>query len=67
MHGIEVDAWARLDGDCPMKVEVIAAEAQFEIGNRGASLSLVAEEAGLARLISVASDALARVREQSRS
>jgi hypothetical protein len=34
MNGIQVDAWARLDGHCPMKVEVVATEAQFEIGHR---------------------------------
>jgi hypothetical protein len=63
MNGIQVDAWARLDGHCPMKVEVVATEAQFEIGHRGASLSLVAEEEeGLVKLVEVASGALEQLR-----
>lgn len=61
MNGIQVDAWARLEGHCPMTVEVVASEAQFEIGNRGASLSLVAEEEGLVKLVEVASGALKKL------
>ncbi len=62
MDGIQVDAWARLDANCPMKVEVVADEAQFELGHRDSSLCLIAEEDGLVKLVTIAEQALEQLR-----
>jgi len=58
-HGIAVDAWARIEGDCVVKCDVVGDEAQFEIGHRTASLNLVATRAGLKSLMAASADALA--------
>jgi hypothetical protein len=56
--GISLDTWANVDGDCPIECEVVAAEAQIELGHRTGSLHLVMTESGLRRLVAVAGHAL---------
>ncbi|WP_158880965.1 hypothetical protein [Amycolatopsis anabasis] len=61
-NGIAVDAWARIEGRCPISCEVIGNEAQFEIGTNVASLNLVITEDGLEKLLAAAAKALALLR-----
>ncbi|OZM71455.1 hypothetical protein CFN78_20115 [Amycolatopsis antarctica] len=53
-----MDAWARIEGDCPVRCQVVGGEAEFEIGDRAASLSIVATRSGLAALASASQRAL---------
>jgi len=60
--GVAVDAWVKIEGHCSLTCEVVADEAQFSFGHRTGSLELIASEAALETLVSVASDALHRMR-----
>ena len=62
-QGIAVNAWVTVDGDCSLSCDVIGDQAQFEFGTSTGSLNLIASETGLARLATVANDALTRLRD----
>ncbi|OZM75184.1 hypothetical protein CFN78_03220 [Amycolatopsis antarctica] len=57
-HGIATDAWAAIDGDCPISGELVGEEGQLELGVRTASLHLVCSESGLRNLVAVATEVL---------
>jgi hypothetical protein len=60
--GIALDLWVNIDGDCPIESEVARNEAQLELGHSTGSLHLVLDEDGLARLVEIATAALAALR-----
>jgi hypothetical protein len=62
-QGIAIDAWAKIEGECPISYEVVGEEVQFEIGSSAASLNLVATEKGLATFVSASLQALSTLRE----
>lgn len=55
--GIATETWVTVDGDCEMATEVSPTEAQIELGHTTGSLHLVLSEAGIDKLIAVASAA----------
>lgn len=61
-RGIEVSAWATVDGTCALSCDVVGEQAQFELGSGSGSLNLIVSECGLERLAQVASEALERLR-----
>lgn len=60
--GIAVEAWVKIEGNCPIKWEVVHDQAQFMIGPTSATLSLMASEKGLEKLVTTASEALRAMR-----
>ncbi|MGH3932351.1 MAG: hypothetical protein ACRDTF_20525 [Pseudonocardiaceae bacterium] len=60
--GIAVEAWVKIEGNCPIKWEVVDDQAQFVIGPNSATLSLIASEEGLKKLVTTASEALRAMR-----
>lgn len=46
-HGIGLDSFARIEGDCSVRYEVVGNEAQFEFGSMDCTLDLVHTEDGL--------------------
>jgi hypothetical protein len=61
-QGIAVDSWARVEDGCRLRCEVVGDEAQFEFGERVASLSLIFSERGLEKMIGAATQALDTLR-----
>jgi hypothetical protein len=59
-RGIGLDTWVTIDETCGLHCEVIGDQAQFEFGHLGQMHHLIANEAALALLAQVASQALAR-------
>jgi hypothetical protein len=64
-QGIAIDAWAKIEGECPISYEVVGDEVQFELGGSAASLNLVATEKGLTTLVSASLRALSTLRENT--
>lgn len=62
-QGIAVDSWARVEDGCRVRCEVVGDEAQFEFGERIASLSVVFSERGLEKMIAAGTRALDTLRE----
>ncbi|SNR48721.1 hypothetical protein SAMN06265360_10783 [Haloechinothrix alba] len=62
-HGIEVDSWVRIDGSCRITGEVVGDEAQLRLGGvRSSGLDMIADEAGLERLVARCSEVLDTMR-----
>jgi hypothetical protein len=61
-QGIAIDAWAKIEGECPISYEVVGDEVQFELGGSASALNLVATENGLAALVDASQRALATLR-----
>ncbi|MGI8311509.1 hypothetical protein [Saccharopolyspora hattusasensis] len=59
-HGIAVDAWVRIEPDCPMRHQVVADELQIEFGTRMGALSLVVTDEAVEKLVAVLSKAQAQ-------
>jgi hypothetical protein len=64
-QGIAIDAWAKIEGECPISYEVVGDEVQFELGGSSASLNLVASEKGLTTLVSASLEALSTLRQNN--
>lgn len=64
---IELDAYAAIDRDCPMRYQVSATEALVELGHGTGSLNLALSEDGLARLLEFVGAALTDMRDGARS
>jgi len=64
-QGIAIDAWARIEGECPISYEVVGDEVQFELGGSAAALNLVATEKGLTTFVSASLQALSTLRENT--
>ena len=60
--GIAVDVWVKIEEHCSITCDVMDDEAQFSFGHRSGSLELITSEKMLETLVSVASDALHRMR-----
>jgi len=58
-QGIALDSWAKIEGECVIKYEVVGDEAQFRLGPTQSVLNLVFSERGLENLMAKASRALA--------
>jgi len=61
--GIAVEAWVKIEGNCPIKWEIVYEQAQFMIGPTSATLSLITSEEGLEKLVTTASEALRAMRK----
>jgi hypothetical protein len=55
--GIATETWVTVDGDCEMTTEVSPTGAQLDLGHATGSLHLVLNEAGIDKLIAIASAA----------
>jgi hypothetical protein len=58
---IVLDSWVRVEGDCPLRCEVIGNDANFEFGTKISALHLTASEPALIKLVAVATEALNRL------
>jgi hypothetical protein len=61
-QGIAMDTWVDIDGSCPIDVEVVGQQAQFQLGHATGSLHLVLNEKGLGKLTDALAAALAKLR-----
>ncbi|SFP51513.1 hypothetical protein SAMN05421810_102812 [Amycolatopsis arida] len=62
MNDVRLDAWAQLDETCPVTVRVVGDEAQFLVGEIGATLSIVADEDGVRKLHAATTEAMHKIR-----
>src|SRR6266567_5869685 len=58
VQGISLDTWASLTAECDMSADVVGGQAQLQLGHQSGSLCLVTNEAGLAKLVRLASTVL---------
>jgi hypothetical protein len=62
-QGIAVDAWVRIEEDCPIACDVVGGEAQFRFGGRRSDgIDLIVTEQGLENIVQACSRALETMR-----